>query len=564
MKNIFNLHLVLLFFLTSILYPPGSYSQTAPPFEWATNCLAYYNGSISYANYGTGICTDEHANNYTTGWFNGTIYFDTCTLSAVGQENYFMVSYDSSGNFRWAKQFTGNGSAMATDIVYDQAGHIYTAGEFDDSISFNGFNYFTIGQRTGYYIARFDTAGNFQYAKIFQPLATYGWVSNIRLSADNMHNIYAVGGYQDSLKIDGILTNFPATDNFYFIKFDSNGSMQILKSGYSSNANNLQITQDLQSHIYITGSVTDTIRIQSVTMTGRGLFIAGFNETGNYKWMNISPGTTVTGAQIKTVDNLLYVGGWYNDSLHIGTTTFYTPTITHNTFLAQFDTAGAFYWAKRMDVVQGNQIRINSMVASGNYIYVAGEFTKSLIFNGVQYTSTTPINTARDPYVAAYSNYGNELWFKGAGSFHDDYGFDLDIDNEENLYLTGSTHFPSYFDNIVLIDTGGIGGNNPVNTFIAKIGNSNVVSVPGTSSSTQVSIYPNPLITQSKIIFSNPGNNKFTFTLSDITGRTVEANSTENSEIILFKGTKPAGVYLFNLVNEKTNECMSGKILVCD
>jgi hypothetical protein len=40
--------------------------------------------------------------------------------------------------------------------------------------------------------------------------------------------------------------------------------------------------------------------------------------------------------------------------------------------------------------------------------------------------------------------------------------------------------------------------------------------------------------------------------------------STTSNEIIITKGNKQPGVYLFNLTNEKTGEQMNGKIVISD
>ncbi|MFI5218439.1 MAG: T9SS type A sorting domain-containing protein [Bacteroidia bacterium] len=75
---------------------------------------------------------------------------------------------------------------------------------------------------------------------------------------------------------------------------------------------------------------------------------------------------------------------------------------------------------------------------------------------------------------------------------------------------------------------------------------------------------PNPLTTQSTLTFSNPRKNTFHFTLYDITGRVTEAVSTVNNKIILEKGNKEKGVYLFRLQNVSTAAVINGKIVVSD
>ncbi|MEP7170800.1 MAG: T9SS type A sorting domain-containing protein, partial [Bacteroidota bacterium] len=79
-----------------------------------------------------------------------------------------------------------------------------------------------------------------------------------------------------------------------------------------------------------------------------------------------------------------------------------------------------------------------------------------------------------------------------------------------------------------------------------------------------INFSPNPLTTQSKLTFNNPNKEKFRFTLYDITGRMTESVPINRDEIILTKGSKQPGVYLFNFVNEKTGERMNGKIVIAN
>src|SRR5262245_41978943 len=118
MKATSNCCVKLFYFLVFTLYPIASIAQSGPAFEWAKNSLSYFNGTISYANYGVAICTDEAANNYTLGWFTGTMYFDFDSLVASA-ENAYLVSLDSSGNLRWIKHFDCPDNSFPTDLVYD-------------------------------------------------------------------------------------------------------------------------------------------------------------------------------------------------------------------------------------------------------------------------------------------------------------------------------------------------------------------------------------------------------------------------------------------------------------
>ncbi|MEP7169586.1 MAG: T9SS type A sorting domain-containing protein, partial [Bacteroidota bacterium] len=106
--------------------------------------------------------------------------------------------------------------------------------------------------------------------------------------------------------------------------------------------------------------------------------------------------------------------------------------------------------------------------------------------------------------------------------------------------------------------------NAPVNTnfAITEIILPTSISNLSSSSGEGIVISPNPLVSESVITFSNLSNEKFLFTLYDITGRETETVITTDNEIILTKGSKQPGVYLFNLANEKTGERMNGKIVI--
>ena len=111
--------------------------------------------------------------------------------------------------------------------------------------------------------------------------------------------------------------------------------------------------------------------------------------------------------------------------------------------------------------------------------------------------------------------------------------------------------------------------------WIIKLFPDTITGIPNHQSTiNNIQISPNPLTTQSKLTFANPRKEKFLFTLYDITGRQCAASplergqgcviSTTSNEITITKGSKPPGVYLFNLTNEKTGERWNGKVVIGD
>ena len=109
-----------------------------PTYQWAKNMGGHYGYSI-----GMSIAVDDSGNVYTTGNFEGRVDFDpgagVSFLTALGTSyDAFVTKTDSSGNFIWAKQFSGiSGSSGATSIAVNGSGNICIAGNFAGTIDFD-------------------------------------------------------------------------------------------------------------------------------------------------------------------------------------------------------------------------------------------------------------------------------------------------------------------------------------------------------------------------------------------------------------------------------------------
>jgi hypothetical protein len=88
----------------------------------------------------TSIMTDPMGGVFTTGYYGGTVDFDsgagTAMLTSAGDYDVFVQKMDASGNFLWAKSFGGTARDRANCISLDASGNIYTAGHFQGTGDF--------------------------------------------------------------------------------------------------------------------------------------------------------------------------------------------------------------------------------------------------------------------------------------------------------------------------------------------------------------------------------------------------------------------------------------------
>lgn len=89
------------------------------------------------ADQGKGVTHDNAGNIYLTGDFGGSAIFPPFSYSSNNYAEPFMVSYTSDGTtLRWARVGVGPSNDRGIAIGVDNAGSIYSTGNFDDSIQF--------------------------------------------------------------------------------------------------------------------------------------------------------------------------------------------------------------------------------------------------------------------------------------------------------------------------------------------------------------------------------------------------------------------------------------------
>lgn len=88
------------------------------------------------------ITTNESGQIYVTGFFEGTVNFDSgnasgATLIAAGRSDVFIFKADELGNFKWVKRAGGNEAEAGYSIDVDAGGNVYTTGSYSTVADFD-------------------------------------------------------------------------------------------------------------------------------------------------------------------------------------------------------------------------------------------------------------------------------------------------------------------------------------------------------------------------------------------------------------------------------------------
>jgi hypothetical protein len=134
------------------------------------------------AEYISSVTCDTSGNVFSTGYFNGTVDFDSSAsvtnLIANGGYDVFILKLNSSGDFVNASRFGGSGSEHGSFIKVDANNKIYTTGNFD------GTCYFNPNSTTADFVASQGSTDGFVHKMIDPSLGTE--------SFNNLEKIFSV------------------------------------------------------------------------------------------------------------------------------------------------------------------------------------------------------------------------------------------------------------------------------------------------------------------------------------------------------------------------------------
>lgn len=249
-----------------------------------------------------GMDTDNLGNYYTCGTYYGTTDFDPSPAgvdnhTSNGSGDVFLLSLDSTFNFRWAKTWGGVDPDSCQAIDAKQSGIIYVTGEFENTVDFDPdilVDNHTANGNWDAYLSAFNTNGGFIKA------ATWGGTSQEigrDLATDSSGNIIVVGyfhgtaDFNPGIPVDSRTTNGTNSDAFASW-FDLNMSyIGVNTWGEEWTETCWGITVDGSDNVIFTGSFGGTVDFDpSLGVTeltaadGQDIFVLKLNSTGSFEW----------------------------------------------------------------------------------------------------------------------------------------------------------------------------------------------------------------------------------------------------------------------------------------
>ena len=482
MKN-YYLRFMLFFICASPLL-----QAQAPDWQWAVTT-----GEQVTANFAKDISTDASGNIYMTGYFNSaTIEFGSIALTKQGTSaNIYIVKYNASGTALWAHNYGTTSYNESWGVAADAAGNAYITGNYRGaSITFGAFTLTNFNTDVdGIFVVKYDTAGNVVWAKNGTGAALDKESNDIAVDAAGNVTIAGYTSY-GTFSFDGAVLNNPHNGNLYVVKFDTNGNVLWSTSQTVNSQNRADgVATDVDGNTYISGYYNYSTIYGLPYTTNMNAFLVKFDQQGNMLWA-VSPNATsdtVYGFDVFAGSNgkVIITGSFNSTVLTIGTTVL-TNASTNGSpdiFIAQYDNAGNFEWAKSGG---GNKWDRGYKVVSDaqGSVYLSGYFaSQTVTFGSLSLTKSDDYTELS--FITKYSATGDEAWAlkvdkTTTGSTSANGG--LACDANGNIFLAGTARDDVAFGSATFED-GGI--------FLAKLASG--TAGLNTASAVSALLYPNPV-----------------------------------------------------------------------
>ena len=278
-------------------------------------------------------------------------------------------------------------------------------------------------------------------------------------AVDQAGNVYITGYFSGTLTLGTTTLESAGSDDIFVAKYDATGTPLWAKRAGGAAQDQAFGVAVSGSAVYISGIFLGTANFNTPSATGSNeitsagdgdIFIAKYDNTGAFQWAKRAGGGIQDVAHsIAASGSSVYITGAFQS-----TANFNTPSATgsheitsagnYDIFIAKYDDAGVFQWAKRAG---GTNIDFSSygLAVSGSAVYITGSFQSTANFNTPSAAGSNEITSAGgyDIFLAKYDDTGVFQWAKRAGSkgtpapTSPDYGFGVAVSGSA-VYIAGN------------------------------------------------------------------------------------------------------------------------------
>lgn len=418
-------------------------------------------GGGSGSDVGNAVAVDANGNAFVAGYFTGMATFGTNQLLSAGVQDGFVAKYNAAGQVLWVRRLGGTGYDAVNAVAVDPGGNCYVAGTFEGIATF-GSTSLTNTSAASFadaFVAKFDAGGTNVWARRLGVAAVGDFATAVAL--DGAGNVFIAGQSTLATFNSVALTNL---GRVFVAKYDNAGNAQWARKAGGGSAGQFDqatgLAADAAGNVYLAGVFASaTANFDGgVALANRGgfdAFLARFNAAGSLQWVQQVGGTQDDRANGVAVDSAgnAYLVGEFTGTLQLPGTNLVTATTDQNLFVARFTPAGTVDWARQAGGTLQDSARAVTVDRNDN-VFIAGYFSGSAVFG-----SDTLVSVAStfDAFLARLDTNGTFAFAQqaGGGDLGGDFGLGVAVDANGNALLTGYFNGASALGSSTAASTGG-------------------------------------------------------------------------------------------------------------
>ncbi len=486
------------------------------------------------------------------------------TVNYGSATNTYLIKYDSNGNALWGRQSVCSSPyypfVEGTGVVVDKAGNVLMTGDFHDSTYFGSNLISTNSNVNGVFITKYDQNGNVLWVRQSGGVYHQGGFAE-SIATDGNDNIYITGSYFDIIAFGPYILN---GSGGFIAKYDSAGNVQWAKTiGKSGSTIPYAITADASGNTYLTGTFSDTIIAgRDTVVSSQAGFIAKYNTAGDGIWV-VKGAHRGYSVALDNAGNV-YSTGYYFGSEVVGTDTLPGNNLWNNLYFDKYDTAGNFEWVKyAMNKNRGDCMGFTICCDSKCHIYLyAGVITEGdtldVSFDSLHFVNN---NTNSPIILVKYDSSGKALCGSLATDGGDDQSGLVAEPSGNGVYLGADFVEMVIFGPDTLKELPGAGEVQGIAKW--KPCNADITNVKSINNTTPELVgYPNPssgiFTFQSSVV-----RGKCSVEIYNVLGEKVYSQFTiHNSPFTINLSDKANGIYFYRVTKEDGSLIGEGKIIV--
>lgn len=409
--------------------------------------------------------------------------------------------------FEWVSQCGNppNTTDTKTVLASGPDGHFYLAGEFLDTTQFVEKMLISSGG-TDIFLAKYTPEGTVLWANKIGA-ADYDYVQKV--ITDAAGNLIMAGYFYGDTQIGSDHYTSYGSQDVFIAKFSPEGAfIWSSRAGGQSADYVTGLALDTQQNLVISGYYYGSLNFGDTTLVSSGssdIFLAKFNAEGDLLWAMSAGGSSSDQCRSASCDpegNILISGSFYYD-ITLGDTTLSTLNPV-GVVVARYLPNGQLDRAFQLD---------GTYLSSENYViadrdggfYLTGNFSELIHFGSHTFDAG---EFDQDIYLAKYGSACENLWARQAYSASSDQVIGIDIDVNNNAYITGHYLDTIQFEQVSLPYTLCCGSRE---IFIVKYNSSGGVLWGQQISGARASIQSTALNSENKLLLSGLFTEEVTF-----------------------------------------------------